>query len=131
MNKLVCGGVVGDSESLCVQTSCKVAKHKTKNYGINKTFSPEFKSSSDIYVMMQLNPKYVLPKYSIPAENFSDDELVEILEFHGTSNDLETLVNKLLALIKNGHNHPWRDAFETVSGVKDNNQDQQENESPI
>lgn len=131
MNELVCGGVVGDSEALCVQTDCTVAKHKTVKYGINKTFSPEFKSSSDMYVMMQLNPKTVHPKYSIPAENFSDNNLVEILEFHGTSNDLETLVNNLLALIQNGHNHPWSDAFETVSGVKDNNRDQQENESPI
>ena len=121
MNELVCGGVVGDSESLCVQTTCKVAKHKTENYGINKTFSPELKSSSDRYVMMQLNPKAVLPKYSIPAKNFSDDDLEEILEFHGTLNDLETLVNTLLTLIKSGHNHPWSDAFETVSGVKDNN----------
>ena len=131
MTNLVCGGVVGDLESLCVQQNCTVAKHRSENYGLNKTFSPEFKSSSDEYIMIQLNLKTVLPKYCIPVEYFTEDELKEVLEFKGTSNDLETLVNTLLTLIKSGYEHPWGYAFETISGVMDNNQDQRENESPI
>ena len=131
MKNLVCGGVVGDSEALCVQHRCTVAKHKSEKYGVNKTYSPELKSSTDEYVMLQLNPKTVLPKYSIPVEYFTEDDLEEILKFNGTSNDLETLVNTLLTLIKSGHKHPWGHAFETVSGVMENNQDQRENELPI
>ena len=67
----------------------------------------------------------------IPFENFSVNDLNEILAFNGTSNDLDTLVNTLLTLIKSGHKHPWGHAFESISGIMDNNQDQRENKSPI
>ena len=73
--------------------------------------------------MLQLNPRTVLPKYSIPVKYCSVNDLKEILGFNSTLNDLETLVNTLLTLIKSGHKHPWGHAFESISKVKDNNQD--------